>query len=397
MNIRPLDSLKVLDFSTLLPGPCATGLLADMGATVLRVEAPTRHDLVKSLPPLLDQSSAAHHRLNRNKRSIALDLKQPEAVAIVNRLVQEYDILVEQFRPGVMDRLGLGYADLKKLNPRLIYCSITGYGQNGPYRERGGHDLNYMAISGVAAQCDQEGAPGLSAMQWGDLSGGLHAALGILAAEVQRRESGIGQHVDISMTDTLFGLNLLAGAGPLATGRETKPGQDWSDGGSFYGYYRTRDDKYLSIAGLEPVFVERLARLLEEPDLLGLSDLHERESQQRLKTVLARHIATRDSAEWLTVFADQDCCVEPVLTTLEAMQHPQIQARHMLIPYEMETGRPVMQTACPIQFSASKQRPSNPAPETGDQSLETLKELGYGEQEINHLLNIKAVASSAGM
>ncbi|NWE68242.1 CoA transferase, partial [Pseudomonas gingeri] len=154
----PLASLKVLDFSTLLPGPFASLLLADMGAEVLRIESPSRLDLLRVLPPHDQGTSAAHAYLNRNKRSLALDLKQPEAVAIVHQLVREYDILLEQFRPGVMDRLGLGYETLKTINPRLIHVAITGYGQTGPYRDRAGHDLNYLALSGLASYTGRQDA-----------------------------------------------------------------------------------------------------------------------------------------------------------------------------------------------------------------------------------------------
>ena len=154
---RPLDSLKVLDFSTLLPGPFATMMLADLGADVVRVEAPDRPDWVRMLPPFDGDVSAWHALLNRNKRSLAIDLKQPGAIEVIHRLVQTYDIVVEQFRPGVMDRLGIGYASLSAANPRLIYCAITGYGQSGPYRDRAGHDINYLALAGVMSHTGQEG------------------------------------------------------------------------------------------------------------------------------------------------------------------------------------------------------------------------------------------------
>ncbi|MBL4795504.1 MAG: CoA transferase, partial [Pseudomonadales bacterium] len=146
----PLSSLKVLDFSTLLPGPYASMILADLGAEVLRVESPTRTDLIRFMPPFKGKTSASHAYLNRNKKSIALNLKQPEAIDIIKKLVKEYDIVIEQFRPGVMDRLGIGYDTLSKINPSLIFCSITGYGQTGPYRDRAGHDINYLSLAGIS-------------------------------------------------------------------------------------------------------------------------------------------------------------------------------------------------------------------------------------------------------
>src|SRR5690606_25413935 len=236
----PLSSLKILDFSTLLPGPFASMLLADMGAEVLRVESPSRMDLVRLLPPHDQGVSASHAYLNRNKRSIALDLKQPAALEVVRQLLQEHDILIEQFRPGVMDKLGLGYQALKAINPRLIYVSITGYGQTGPYKERAGHDINYLALSGLASYTGRrESGPLPLGVQVADIAGGSHhAVMGLLAAVIQRQQTGEGQHVDISMSDCAFSLHALAGAGYLASGVEPDMENQALNGGSFYDYYR---------------------------------------------------------------------------------------------------------------------------------------------------------------
>ena len=194
-----LKNLKVLDFSTLLPGPFATMMLADMGANVLRVESPTRPDMSRQLPPFLGEVSSKHAALNRNKRAITLDLKNQHAVALVEALVTEYDILVEQFRPGVMARLGLGYGRLKEINPRLIYCAITGYGQTGPYRDRAGHDNNYLSVSGVNGYSGRERErPPLMGTQVADIAcGSLHGVVGVLAAVNHRHLTGEGQFVDI--------------------------------------------------------------------------------------------------------------------------------------------------------------------------------------------------------
>ena len=191
----PLSLLKVLDFSTLLPGPFASLMLADMGAQVLRIESPTRLDLLRELPPFDQGVSASHAYLNRNKRSLALDLKQPQAVDVIKRLVADHDIVLEQFRPGVMDRLGIGYEALKAINPRLIYVAITGYGQTGPFRERAGHDINYLALAGVASHTGRKDSGPLPlGVQVADVAGGsLHGVVGLLAAVVARQQSGQGQ------------------------------------------------------------------------------------------------------------------------------------------------------------------------------------------------------------
>ena len=198
-----LKGLKVLDFSTLLPGPFATLYLADLGAEVIHVESPTRPDLIRLLPPYANGQATAHSYLNRNKQSIALDLKDPHNIASIKQKISEFDIVIEQFRPGVMQRLGLDYQSLAAINPRLIYCSITGYGQTGLYKDKAGHDINYLALSGIAGHSGrQDSGPPPMGIQIADVAGGsLHAVIGILSAVIERQRSGQGQYIDISMTD----------------------------------------------------------------------------------------------------------------------------------------------------------------------------------------------------
>lgn len=279
----PLASLKVLDFSTLLPGPFASLLLADMGAEVLRIESPTRMDLLRVLPPHDQGVSASHAYLNRNKRSLALDLKQPEALEVIRQLVLEYDIVLEQFRPGVMERLGLGYEALKALNPKLIYVSITGYGQTGPYRERAGHDINYLALAGLASYTGRKDSGPLPlGIQAADIAGGsLHGVIGLLAAVIARQHSGLGQHLDVSMTDCVFSLNAMAGAGYLACGIEPAAEQQVLNGGSFYDYYRSRDGRWLSVGSLEPPFMQALCKALGRPELAAQGCRRSRSNSRR--------------------------------------------------------------------------------------------------------------------
>lgn len=339
----PLTSLKVLDFSTLLPGPYATMMLADMGAEVLRVEAPDRVDLTKVMPPFDGKISTAFSYLTRGKRTLALNLKQAEAVDKVKELVRDYDIVVEQFRPGVMDRLGIGYETLKAINPSLIYCAITGYGQTGPYRDRAGHDINYLSIAGVSSHCGRadSGPPPLG-IQVADVAGGSHhAVMGILAAVIERQQTGTGQFVDISMTDAAFALNAMAGAASLAGGQEQQPESALLNGGSFYDYYQTRDQRWLSIGSLEPQFSARLCDTLGLSKLKSLALSQKPQDQQQLKTALKDKVAEKTLAEWQEIFADQDACVEPVLTISEAAEHPQLKARGMVT--EVDRGDGVMQ------------------------------------------------------
>ena len=387
----PLSSLKVLDFSTLLPGPFASLLLADMGAEVLRIESPTRVDLTRVLPPHVDGVSASHAYLNRNKRCISLDLKQPAAVEVVKKLVAEYDIVLEQFRPGVMDKLGVGYEALKAINPKLIYVSITGYGQTGPYKDRAGHDINYLALSGLASHTGRaDSGPLPLGMQVADIAGGsLHGVVGLLAAVVQRQATGVGQAVDISMTDCAFSLNAMAGAAYLAAGEE--PGMEGNalNGGSFYDYYQTRDGQWFSVGSLEPQFMLQLCAALGRPELAkwGLRP----DKQGELKNEIRIEFEKRDAAQWRELFASMDACVEPMLSFAEAVEHPQIRARELVLEVPREGKSAQRQIASPIKFSEGLPAPRHIGAALGGHNSEVLTGLGYSSAQIAEMKAAKVI------
>lgn len=383
----PLASLKILDFSTLLPGPFASLLLADMGAEVLRVESPSRMDLVRVLPPHDGGTSTSHAYLNRNKRSIALDLKRPEAVEVVRQLVAEYDIVLEQFRPGVMDKLGVGYEALKAINPRLIYVSITGYGQTGPYRDRAGHDINYLALAGIASYTGrQESGPLPLGVQLADIAGGsLHGVMGLLAAVIQRQATGEGQHVDVSMTDCAFSLHGMAGAGYLGAGVEPDMENQALNGGSFYDYYRTRDGRWFSVGSLEPQFMQQFCAAIGRPELAARGLSPKPEDQRELKRAIEIEFEKRDFAEWRELFAALDACVEPMLPLSEAVRHPQIEARGLVTEVPREGLPAQRQIACPIKFSTGLPAPRHVGAAVGAHTAEVLAELGYTAEQIASL------------
>jgi alpha-methylacyl-CoA racemase len=391
--LGPLASLKVLDFSTLLPGPFASLLLADMGAEVLRIESPTRMDLLRVLPPHDQGISASHAYLNRNKRSLALDLKQPEALEVINQLLADYDIVLEQFRPGVMERLGLGYEALKAINPKLIYVSITGYGQTGPYKDRAGHDINYLALAGLASYTGHaDSGPLPLGMQVADIAGGsLHGVIGLLAAVIARQQSGLGQHLDVSMTDCAFSLNAMAGAGYLACGVEPGREEQMLNGGSFYDYYRSRDGRWFSVGSLEPAFMKQLCAALglEELETLGLSP--EPALQKALKNALRIEFETRDFAELCALFATLDACVEPVLSLGEAVRHPQLKARALVTEVPRGDGTTQVQMACPLKFSQGLPEPRHIGAAIGQHTDQVLGELGFSAERIEALRRAKVV------
>ena len=352
----PLSGLRVLDFSTLLPGPFATLMLADMGAEVVHVESPNRVDMVRVIPPYADGTSTAHAYLNRNKASLALDLKDPASIALIEKCIAEYDIVVEQFRPGVMDRLGLGYERLSQLNPRVVYCSITGYGQTGPLKDRAGHDINYLALSGIAGHSGrQDAGPPPLGIQVADVAGGsLHAVIGILAAVVERQRTGIGQHIDISMTDCAFALNSMAAAAQLAGHQPQRPEAGILNGGSFYDYYRTADGQYLAIGSLEPQFMQVLCDVVGHPEWLPLGLSQNTADQQQLQLGLRNLIASAPLSIWQQRLAGRDACIEPVLSLEEACSSELAQARGWIADVPNASGGFQRQPAFAIKFSRSQ-------------------------------------------
>lgn len=374
----PLQSLRILDFSTLLPGPFASLMLADLGADVLRIESPTRPDLVRVLPPYVRGVSVVHAHLNRNKRSLAVDLKQPAGHEIMVALLKQYDVVIEQFRPGVMARLGLSYEDLREHCPGLIYVSITGYGQTGPYRDRAGHDLNYLALSGILSYNGRKATgPQPMAVQVADVAGGsAHAVIALLAAIVHRQQTGEGQYIDISMTDAAFSLQALTAPAALAEGSNPALEGDTLNGGSFYDCYACADGLYLSVAGLEPQFFAAFVQVLGRPDLAGMAVVREPGQVAWLKAEIAQELAKLPRQDWLNQFANLDTCTEPVLSFQEACQHPVLQERGMLVDVPDRQGGSLKQVASPLRFSRTPVTYRYAGGAVGEDSDQVLKELG---------------------
>lgn len=349
----PLEGVKILDFTYLLPGPFGTMMLADMGADIIKVENPNNPDLMRYVPPFVDDISAAYMQVNRGKRSLGADLSMEEGKSVIYRLVAEYDIVIEQFRPGVMEKLGLGYERLREINPSVIYCSLTGYGSTGTYARRAGHDINYLSLAGVESWSGRKDTgPSLHGIQIADLGGGSkNMVIGVLAAYIRRLRTGAGERVDISITDGVFSLSVFDTAGYLAGGRQPLPGEEVLNGGSLYDYYRTSDGRYLSAGPIEPKFLVNFCEALGMADILAggiLSNDQVREAKIRI----GERIASKPLDYWVGCFRDVDACVEPVRVLEEALTSPPLAERDMVVRCANQYGSDIRQLGNPIKFES---------------------------------------------
>jgi len=366
----PLVGIRVIDFSTLLPGPMCSLLLAQAGAQVIKIERPGRGDEMRAYMPKFGEDSVNFALLNQGKRSVALDLKEPAALQQAIALVRQADVLVEQFRPGVMDRLGLGYEAMRAINPGLIYCAITGWGQHGPLADMAAHDLNYQAETGLMAlTAGADGAPGLPNVLAADLVGGAYPAImNILLALRARDASGLGAFIDVAMADNLFPLVYWGLGNGFAAGEWPTPGGDLVTGGTpRYQVYRTRDGRYLAVAPLEDKFWENFLRVLEAPQLRddAADPIGTREA-------VAAIIASRSADEWLQRFANVDACVSVVKSLQEAVETPHFRERGLFqARITSRDGRQIPSLPLPIA-PAFRQGAESSAPALGESTPASL-------------------------
>jgi crotonobetainyl-CoA:carnitine CoA-transferase CaiB-like acyl-CoA transferase len=377
-----LDGIRILDLSRLLPGGFGTGLLADLGAEVVKIEQPGIGDYMRWMEPRIGDESAASWVVDRGKRSIGVDLKTTRGVEVLRRLSRTADAFVESFRPGVVDRLGVGYDALRAENPRLVYCSISGYGQDGPLRRAAGHDLNYVGRAGILSITGaRDGLPAIPGVQVGDLGGALLALVGLLAALVRAGRTGEGEYVDVSMTDGAFALLSVHLGDYFATGIVPERERMLLNGGyPGYNVYACADGKHLAVGALEPQFFEALCQVVGRPDLV--STHLDPAAVPTWRTLFL----SRSRDEWLASFEGTDACVGPVNDFAEAAADVQLLQRGMVVESEHPTAGPMRQVGPPIKLREHPAAIGGPAPQLGEGTRAFLREAGYPEPEIDDLL-----------
>ena len=378
MRAKPLAGVRVLDLTRLLPGAMATLHLADLGADVIKIEDTEAGDYSRTMGRVREGMSDSFRLLNRNKRAMRLDLKQARGKEAFLRLAKRADVVVESFRPGVVAKLGVGYDAVSAVNPRVVYCSISGYGQDGPYARRAGHDINYVGYAGVGDQIGTAELPVVPNFQIADLLGGaLAPAMGILAALVDARSSGKGRYVDVAMTDATLAHAIFPLLGFLERGKSPARGTGMLDGGlACYNVYRTKDERFMAVGALEHKFWATLC------DILGCPDLKEKHivygaDAEPVKARLSKIFSSRTQSEWTEVFAGADCCVSPVLGIGEALSNEQLRARAMIVEADGIT-----QFAPPLKMSEFEFAVERSAPAVGEHTDEILREAGYRDAEI---------------
>jgi alpha-methylacyl-CoA racemase len=395
----PLSDVRVLDLTRLLPGGFCSLLLADLGAEVLKVEDTGIGDYVRWAPPYygdeakqaLGTRSALYLALNRGKRSIRLDLKSAEGREALLRLAERYDVVLDGFRPGVLDRLGVGYEALRERNPAIVFCAITGYGQTGPNVQRSGHDMNYLGLVGLLGLTGEPGGrPIQSAGQIADIGGGaLMAAIGVLAALHERSRSGEGQLVDVSMADGALSWLAMNAAQYLCDKRVPGRGTEQLNGGILCYYPYEASDGWVTCGALEPKFWAAFCNGVGRPDLIEKQ--FESPGGDAWREV-AEIFRSRSRVEWRAFADEHDCCIEPVLDLDEALDSELVREREMLVELDQPEIGPVRQLGHPVKLSRTPARPDRPAPAFGEHTEEVLREIGYDDGEIAALKESGAAA-----
>jgi crotonobetainyl-CoA:carnitine CoA-transferase CaiB-like acyl-CoA transferase len=392
---EPLTGMKVLDLSRLLPGPYCTLLLADLGADVIKIEEPGKGDYMRELIP------GVYEAVNRNKRSVTLNLKSKEGCNIFYRMARNADVLVESFRPNVTTKIGIDYSTIEKINPSIIYCSISGYGQDGPYRDRPGHDINYLGIAGaLSIPGEINKKPGRPGLPIGDLSSGLLAAFSILAAMTLRGKTGKGQYIDVAMTDGLISW-MSVRAGDFLLGESTPLQKDEMGHLSpSNAVFRTKDKKEITIGAVENMFWVKLCEALNLNEFLESEDYSTNIKRVKKGKEIYSHLQrlflkkTRD--EWIRILDEAGIPCGPVYSYHETFQDPHVKQRELFTQIQYKGGKLLKQVRFPVKFSNLKPRIYYPPPEIGEHTESVLLEQGFSREEIEALRDRGAIGVTKG-
>lgn len=366
-----LEGIRVLDLSRLLPGPYATMLLGDLGAEVIKVEEPGTGDYMRQFVPRVDGTGVFFLAVNRNKKSITLNLKKERGREILVSLIKKSDVLLESFRPGVMNNLGLGYDAVREINPGLVYCSLSGYGQDGSYSNRAGHDVNFLAASGVLGITgNRDGSPVIPGIQVADLTGGMFAVIGILSALWQRQRNGKGTYLDVAMADGLFSVMSIHLAALMAAGVPAERGNMMLSGAlACYNVYQTRDGGYVALAALEEKFWQNFCRELDRPDLLP-GHLARAVEGEPVYEELKNIFLSRDTSAWREFSDRVDCCLSVVDGAAEVVESTYARERGIFTDVPLNSGKTMPQVRNPIVFPGAGRRALLPPPDPGQHNEE---------------------------
>jgi crotonobetainyl-CoA:carnitine CoA-transferase CaiB-like acyl-CoA transferase len=389
--MESLAGIKVLDLTRLLPGPYCTMILGDFGAEVIKIEQPESGDYARWYQPLFKGMGYRHIILNRNKKSITIDLKCKEGKEIFYKLAKDADVIIESFRPGVVKKLSIDYNSIKEINHKIIYCSLSGFGQTGPLKMEAGHDLNYISLAGITSLTGQrDGKPYIPGIQIADLTGGLFALNGILMGLLTRNNTNEGQYIDISMHDCAISLlpsdasNLFGGLGVTRRGESRLTGQLPN-----YSIYETSDGRYMAVGALEEKFWENFCHAIDRKDLIDrIQDPNDRE---RLFEDMESIFRRKTQKDWILLLEGKDTCITPVCELDEVFEHPQVKTREMILEVEDEKLGKHKQLGIPVKLSKTPGMIKFSAPELGEHTEEILISLGFNKEEICRLRSNKII------
>ncbi len=389
---NPLEGIKILDLTRLLPGPLATQMMGDMGADIIKIEDYNSPDYTRFFPPQQNGTSIYFLALNRSKRSLGLNLRSETGKEIFFDLIKTADIVIESYRAGVIDKIGIGYEKAKSINPGIIYVSVTGYGQTGPYKDKAGHDLNYIGYSGILGLSGTKERPTIPATQIADIAGGSYpTVMACLAALLAKQKTGKGQHVDVAMSETILPMLSFPLSEYLNTGKNLKREEPMLSGGiANYNIYQCKDGKFMALGSLEPKFWKGFCQMIGKPDWVNRM-MPTPQNISELKRDLEALFASKTQSEWISISANYDICLSPIYDLEEVHKDAHYNERNLFIEMESPHHGKLKGINQPIKFDSKGSQPKIPAPLHGEHSREILIEMGYSEEKITELSNKKII------